>query len=217
MEWDSLKRKVREEQTILDKYMRELHAFRLVVSERYDDDKHVIEEVENDILTKLDLIDGLSSRLNDHSHGNTARQAHISRVKEMNIESRHEVNRVSSSIKDQVRGLKLFGKKRISRYSDEDESESNLLRERSALTGSLSLVDQSIESARRAKMMIEDQTWRLSGAKNRLELIVSKIPLVSSLTARIRSKTFRDKVIIAFVLSLCIFFLLWSTVLSKIA
>lgn len=216
MEWDALKRKVREEQTLLDKYMRELHAFRLEVAERYDDDKKLIEEVEIDIKTKLDIIDGLSRRMNDFAQGNTTRQAHISRVKDMNLESRNEANRVSKAILDEVRGLKLFGKKRISRFSEEDESESNLLRERGALTGSLSMIDDSLESARKAKMMIEDQTWRLSAAKNRLELIVSKIPLVNSLTARIRSKTFRDKVILVFVLSACIFFIIWSKILSVV-
>jgi hypothetical protein len=51
MDWESLRKKVRDEQNLLDKNMRELHAFRTSVAERYDDDKQLIDEVQEDIKT----------------------------------------------------------------------------------------------------------------------------------------------------------------------
>jgi len=216
MDWEGLKKSVRDEQSQLDRHMRELHALRASVAERYDDDKHLIEEVETDIRTKLDVIDSLCKKMNDHSQGLTTRIAHILRVKEMTLESRHELNRVTKAINDQVSALRLFGKKRLSRYTNEDDVESNLLRERGALASSLSIVDETIENARRAKSMIEDQTSRFIAATSRLDLIVSKIPLIKSVTSRIRSKSFKDTFILALVIGTCMFFIIWSKILSKI-
>jgi hypothetical protein len=211
--WEGVKKKVRDEQGALERHLRELHVFRASAAERYDDDKPLIEEVEVDIKAKLDLIDGLCKKLNDLAIGQTARQAHVLRVKEMNLESRNELNRVSRAILDEVSKLKLFGKKRLSRYSEDDDSEANLLRERGALTTSLSIIDDTIENAKRARAMVENQTSRFMAATNRLEHIVAKIPIVNSLTSRIMSKSFRDITLLAAAISAGIFFIVWSKVL----
>ena len=96
MEWESLKKQVRDEQCMLDRHMRELHSIRLHVSETFD--KHLIGEIECDIRTKLDKLDEMCLKLNDLSQGKTARHAHITRVKEMTSESRNELARVSTLI-----------------------------------------------------------------------------------------------------------------------
>ena len=217
MDWEGLRKKVRDEQGFLDRNMRELHALRVSAADRYDDDKQIIDEVQGEIRNRLDTIDDLCRMMNEHAQGITTRQAQIVRVKEMNIESRNELSRVSRAILEEVQGLKLFGKKRLSKYDNsDDDPESNLLRERSALSNSLSIVDETIENARRAKSMIDAQTARFIGAASKLDSIVAVMPSVSSLTTRIRCKTFKDTLILAFVMSACIFFIIWAKVLSQL-
>ena len=203
--WELLKTKIKEEQISLERSLRELQSLRSAP----DEELGLVDDLQAELKAKLDRIDDLAARMTEAANGNTTRQAHVLRIREMSVASKAEIARLSRGFVEHSTRSQLFGKSRRSSGSNE----SVLLKERAALLSSRTMIDEALETANRAQTMIRGQTARFVSASEKLSDIVNKMPLAQNLISKIQSIRFRDKFILALVIATGIFTFLWIKIL----
>jgi len=85
----------------------------------------------------------------------------------------------------------------------------SLIRERNSIHSTNSVVDDLVSMSMQAKDKIDEQNRLLMGTSGKLRNLSTRFPQLNQIMGRIRAKKYRNTLILGFVISFCICFLLW--------
>jgi len=85
----------------------------------------------------------------------------------------------------------------------------SLIRERNSIHSTGSVADDLISMSMQAKEKLDEQNRLLMGTSGKLRTLSTRFPQLNQIMGRIRAKKYRNTLILGFVISFCICFLLW--------
>ena len=205
--WDLQKSQAREEQSVVEGLLRELHTH-----SRDTSDRRVLLEVESEIEQKISGLNTLIVQMAESARGSAARTAQVHRLRDLTGVWRAEVVRVRAAREREAARVQILGKKRGSVLDGAGEL---VAKERSHLLAAAGGAEESVSLAREAQRMIKEQTRRTLGAAEKLGRVAAKIPGVNGLMKKIQNKQFRDELVLATVIALGLFWVFWKLILAR--
>eukprot|EP00658_Telonema_sp_P-2_P026063 TRINITY_DN20510_c0_g1_i3.p1 TRINITY_DN20510_c0_g1~~TRINITY_DN20510_c0_g1_i3.p1 ORF type:complete len:116 (+),score=18.67 TRINITY_DN20510_c0_g1_i3:234-581(+) len=82
-----------------------------------------------------------------------------------------------------------------------------LLRERSAIGASHAAIDSVLSTAQGARESMQEQNSLMAAISSKLQNVTRQFPAINQVVGAVQKRKGRDQVIIAFVISLCLFFM----------
>uniref|UniRef100_A0A1D1XU06 Golgi SNAP receptor complex member 1 n=1 Tax=Anthurium amnicola TaxID=1678845 RepID=A0A1D1XU06_9ARAE len=116
-----------------------------------------------------------------------------------NLNSMREHSELLSSVRDDISESKASGSMspRVS-----------LLRERAAIHGSISQIDEVISQAQTTRSILSSQRTLLADVQGKLKQLSDKFPIIRGLLGAIRRKRSKDTLILSAVIAACMLFLI---------
>jgi len=137
-----------------------------------------------------------------------SQSAQAARFKESHQELMRDFKRVAQNIEQQQQHARLISG-RGSRKDASDNAEAGLLRERSALDGTNSMIDDVIGQAQATHERLVAQRGTLGGVGGKIGALSSRFPALESLISNISDKKRREQLILSFTVACCVIFSLW--------
>ncbi|CAJ2669836.1 unnamed protein product [Trifolium pratense] len=116
-----------------------------------------------------------------------------------NINSMREHAELLSSVRDDISDYKTSGSM---------SPKKQLLRERAAIHGSISHIDDVISQAQATRAVLDSHRTMFGNVQGKVKLLGDKFPIIRSLLGSIRRKRSRDTLILAAVIAACTLFLI---------
>jgi len=85
----------------------------------------------------------------------------------------------------------------------------NLIRERNSIHNTSSIADNLVSLSMNTKERLDEQNRLLMGTTGKLRTLSTRFPQLNQIMGKIRNKKNRNTLILGFVISFCICFLLW--------
>ncbi|XP_004514206.1 Golgi SNAP receptor complex member 1-2-like [Cicer arietinum] len=117
-----------------------------------------------------------------------------------NINSMREHAELLSSVRDDISDYKTSGGSMSPRMQ--------LLRERGAIHGSISHIDDVISQAQATRAVLDSQRTMFGNVQGKVKLLGDKFPIIRSLLGSIRRRRSRDTLILSAVIAACTLFLI---------
>jgi hypothetical protein len=198
--WETYKSRTREDQALVEGLLRELRTVSRDVEER-----PVMVEIQGEIEARIVSLTSLVQKMAELARGSPARTAQVHRLRELPGVWQAEIARIREVADREIARAQILGRPQSSRATATQEE--TLFKERSHLLSALGGAEQSVSMASEAQRMIRDQTRRTIAATEKLGTIASKFPGINGLMQKIKNKQFRDELILAAVIALCLFWI----------
>ncbi|KAG5518430.1 hypothetical protein PMAC_002825 [Pneumocystis sp. 'macacae'] len=161
-----------------------------------------------DIFNKREAsISSLSRRLSPDYGGDTIKQHHVQRHKEILQKHKKEFQKMSKK-KEIEHSYSEPGliKSNIRKYGNtiEDFESDYFLQESSRLDNSHNMTDQILLQAYTTRDDFQQQKYMLDNMNQRMSKIIDRIPGINLLISKINTKKKRNNLILSFVISVCI-------------
>jgi len=140
----------------------------------------------------------------------SAQAAQASRLRETHTELLRDFKRVATSIEQQYQHARLIPKARGKGSGGGlDEAEEGLMRERNALNGSLSMVDEVIGTATASRDMLIGQRGTLAGVDSKVGGLNSVFPGINGLINKISDRKNTERLVLSGTVACCMAFTVW--------
>mmetsp|Transcript_122890 Transcript_122890/g.192907 ORF Transcript_122890/g.192907 Transcript_122890/m.192907 type:complete len:217 (+) Transcript_122890:45-695(+) len=208
--WESLKAKAKALQGELDTKLQELGRLnrRLgTATEKGSDGQIQVvvalrDELERGLADLSDAGEALA-----RVAATSAQVAQATRFRETHQELARDFKRVSQSIEHQYQHARLIPKGRSS--NAEDSIEQGLMRERNALSATLSMTDEVISQATSTHTMLQGQRVTLQSTSGKVGSLTAMFPGLDSLISQIGDRKNKENMVLASTIAGCIIFTMW--------
>jgi len=159
----------------------------------------------NELETILEKLAERNKQLNESNATTNIRLHHRSKLDDYTQEFR----RLKTNLNQAWERAQLMRGRKYEALPDRSVNMDNLIRERGSIYNSLNIASDFISQAVTTKEMVENQNRILGGSTRKLTGLSRQLPSLNQIMSKIRSKKNRNTMILGFVISFCICFLLW--------
>lgn len=162
------------------------------------------------LLEKLLDVNDSMSRCAASSAPTTSVTQKLARHRDILHEFTQEFRRIKGNINSMKEHAELLSSVRedISEYKASGSPRMQLLRERAAIHGSISHMDEVINQAQTTRAVLGSQRAMFGDVQGKVKQLGEKFPIVRGLIGSIRRKRSRDTLILAAVIAACTLFLI---------
>ncbi|XP_038681377.1 Golgi SNAP receptor complex member 1-2 [Tripterygium wilfordii] len=166
-------------------------------------------EIQSSLEKLLDINDSMS-RCAASAAPTTSVTQKLARHRDILHEFTQEFRRIKGNINSMREHAELLSSVRddISEYKASGSPRMQLLRERAAIHGSISHIDDVINQAHTTKSVLGSQRAMFGDVQGKVKLLSDKFPIIRGLLGSIRRRRSRDTLILSAVIAACTLFLI---------
>lgn len=219
-EWESLRRQAKKIERVLEEKVSAYSRLgqRMNSDLLYDEENPLMEGREEQALVVE--IETLLSQLNEcndrmgvcvqANSSNTANAALLQRYREVYFDFKRDFSDTATSMSRKREQAELFRGAALSRKGDGgDGGQSHLMREQDSLNSSLNAAGNVIGQAGEVRSALSSQRKLIEGSSGHLAALHNRFPAVARVIGSIQQRRYRDNMVVALAIALCICFSLY--------
>ncbi|XP_038683320.1 Golgi SNAP receptor complex member 1-2-like [Tripterygium wilfordii] len=166
-------------------------------------------EIQSSLEKLVDINDSMSRCATSAAHTTSVTQK-LARHRDILHEFTQEFRRIKGNMNSMREHAELLSSVRddISEYKASGSPRMQLLRERAAIHGSISHIDDVINQAQTTRSVLGSQRALFGDVQGKVKLLSDKFPIIRGLLGSIRRRRSRDTLILSAVIAACTLFLI---------